>query len=92
MSKKIKIITSAKQALREHHKLDSYWSSESRLTQLTVIYIAELLEKILAELKPRRGQSLYNKHVARVIRAGGTMAEAAEEWREIKENEIESQK
>lgn len=40
-------ITSAKQALCKSRQLEKIWSYESRLSQRTLIYIAELLEKLV---------------------------------------------
>jgi hypothetical protein len=44
-NKMIKPIESSKQALRESMKLEKVWSEETNLSQRTLIYIAELLEK-----------------------------------------------
>jgi len=88
MKAKVKKITKAKQALAQNRGLESYWSQESQLSQFLLIYIAELLEKILSELKTRRGQSAYNAHVGAVIRGGGTMKDAAELWQAAKKEEL----
>jgi hypothetical protein len=51
---KNKRIRSAKEALAESKALNQIWSLESRLTQRTLIYIAELLEKQNRLLKKGR--------------------------------------
>lgn len=78
----MKKIKNSKQALREHKNLESVWSRESELNQRILIYIAEMLEMLARELKPK---SAYNLFVAEIIKRGGTMKEAARLWQAIKE-------
>ncbi len=77
-------IKSAEQAEKERMGLTSYWSEESQLTQRTLIYVAGLLEKLLAQGKPRR-RSEYQKHTTKILGAGGTIQEAAKLWQEKKQ-------
>ena len=78
-TKRIKPISSAAQAAEEMNQLPNYWSDESQLTQRVLIYIASLLEKQTTEKK--RTPSAYQRHVAKTIKAGGTMKDAAESWK-----------
>ena len=76
-----KPIKSAAQAEAERRQLQSYWSEESQLTQRILIYIAELLEKLVTKNQPRK-PTTYQKHVAKILRDGGTMRDAARLWKE----------
>lgn len=88
MSTKFTKITSAKKALKESIALESVWSNETRLTQRILIYAVELLEQIVdsnkrPKKKPRK-VTPWNLHVAKILRAGGTIKEAAEQWKKKK--------
>ena len=72
-------ITSAKDALIQNKKLKSIWSKESQLTQLILIYIAELLETKCQ--KKKRRLSKWVLHLQRCLRAGKTMQQASTEWK-----------
>lgn len=86
-----KPIKSAKQAEEERRQLQSYWSEESQLTQRTLIYVAELLEKLVSKNQPRK-KTAYQNHVTKVLSGGGTMAEAAQTWRETKRDGGDSER
>lgn len=77
-------IKSADQAKKERMELTSYWSAESQLTQRILIYVAELLEKLVLKNQPRK-QTEYQKHTEQVLKAGGTIQEAAKLWQEKKQ-------
>jgi len=85
MRPKRKTIKSAKQAEDERLALTSYWSEESQLTQRTLIYVAELLEKLVKQRSINRKTTAYQKHVSRECAVGKTIQEAAQSWRERNE-------
>lgn len=74
-------ITSARQAMKESKALKTIWSKETLLTQRILIYIAELLEA--KQRRPKRKPSAWQKHVAKALRAGKTIKQAAAEWRDV---------
>jgi Trp operon repressor len=84
---KRKAIKSAKQAEDERMALMSYWSEESQLTQRTLIYVAELLEKLVKQRATPRKSSAYQKHISRECAVGKTIQEAAQSWQKMKEGE-----
>ena len=46
-------IRSAKEALWKSKQLRRIWSEESRLTQRTLVYIAQLLEQVVRQTRSR---------------------------------------
>ncbi|HEU04048.1 MAG TPA: hypothetical protein ENH95_02875 [Nitrosopumilus sp.] len=70
----------SKEAKREHRKLKSYWSSESRLTQKVIIALLEKLELMTKKNKPKK-PSKWNKLVGKYLKEGKTIQEAAVEWK-----------
>lgn len=83
---KRKAIKSAKQAEQERMALKSYWSEESQLTQRLLIYVAELLEKLVKQREPRK-PSAYQKYISQECAVGKTIQEAAHSWQEKKVND-----
>lgn len=81
---KRKPVKSAKQAEDERMALISYWSEESQLTQRILIYVAELLEKLVKQRSTNRKTTAYQKHIMRECAGGKTIQEAAKSWREKK--------
>lgn len=81
---KRKPIKSAAQAEQERMALASYWSDESQLTQRLLIYVAELLEKLVKQRATPRKTNAYQKHIMKECAGGKTIQEAAKSWREKK--------
>lgn len=79
--KKRTVIRSSKQALEESFNIPRIWSEESRLSQRILIYAVELLEDIRRNIiRPPRKKSEWQKLVAKTLKGGGTMRQAAEKW------------
>lgn len=86
MSTKRTIIKSSRKALSESLGLKSIWSDETRLTQRILIYAVELLEVIAENTKRKKRKASrkvtpWNIHVSKILKAGGTIQEAAKQWK-----------
>lgn len=81
-------ITSAKQASKESKALKSVWSADSYLTQRILIYCAELLEQIVRKPRKRRPLTAWPKFVQDELKRGGTIRDAARNWRAKKLGKI----
>jgi hypothetical protein len=79
-------IKSADQALKISKELGSlgyYRTRETQLSQRILIYNAKLLEKILAAQQTKKRikkLSRWQIHVKKVLKAGGTMQQATEQY------------
>jgi len=77
-------ITSAAQATKEARRLKSVWSRESYLSLRTLIYCASLLERIANQKSPKRKASAWQRFLSARLKAGRSIVQAADEWRQRK--------
>lgn len=86
-------LISSKKAMKQHNKLKSYWSAESRLTQKIIISMLNLLETQqismlnllkIQQKKKNRKPTEWNKLVGSYLKAGKTVHDASNKWKELK--------
>jgi sugar (pentulose or hexulose) kinase len=75
-------ITSAKQALTEMKKVRSIVTDDTWLATRTLVYCAELLERIAAQKqRKKRKPTAWSTFLGKQMRAGKNPREAAQLWR-----------
>ena len=80
-----KPIDSSKELRAEIKALKNIWSRESIITTRGVVYLCELMERLLAELpgrvrKKRRIPTVWQKFLGQRLKQGKTMKAIAEEY------------
>ena len=86
-----KTIRSSREAALQMQSLSGVWSRESLLHLKSSIFIAELLERILAKLpaakvKKLRKSSAWQRFLGAEMRAGRSIQQAASNWSAHKRN------
>jgi hypothetical protein len=80
-----KPLDSSKELRAEIKALKNIWSRESIITTRGVVYLCELMERLLAELpgavrKKRRIPTVWQKFLGQGLKQGKTMKAIAEEY------------
>jgi hypothetical protein len=78
-------LVSASQASIEAANLTSIWSNETYLSLRTLIYCAELLEKLVQQPKRKpRKRSAWQQFLSTEMKAGASVQQASAKWKEKK--------